>query len=213
MNAMSLLPRATRLRSDRSPSAIMALKRIVPGISQRGTIFFTRRTTKFTIAPFAPSRSPSDAITTCFTGVLALVLELASGIQGIDVDHDVAGAQDAEDAHGVLQTVRHHHRDPRPLCEPLSLKPRAEGPRETLEVSEADRPAHVGVGRAVAVFRGIALEQLPERAVLAVVDLRGNARRVVLEPDSVHISPPCTAPSAGRWVAGVRERASAPNQT
>jgi hypothetical protein len=50
----------------------MALKRIAPGISQRGTIFFTRRTTKFTIAPFAPSRSPSDAITTCFTGVLAI---------------------------------------------------------------------------------------------------------------------------------------------
>src|SRR5256885_16831043 len=72
------------------------------------------------------------------TRVLELVLELASGIQGIDVDHHVAGAQDAEDAHGVLQAVRHHHRDPRAPREPLSLKPGAERPRQTLEVPEAD---------------------------------------------------------------------------
>src|SRR5881397_2922113 len=76
---------------------------------------------------------------------------------------------------------------------PLALKPRAEGLRQALEVPEAYRPAHVGVGGAVAVFRGIALEQLPERAELKGVDLGRNARRVVPEPDSVHTSPLCRA--------------------
>ncbi len=66
------------------------------------------------------------------TGVPQLVLELARGVERIDVDHDVAGTQDAENAHGVLQAVRHHYRDPRALCEPFPLKPGAEGPRQTL---------------------------------------------------------------------------------
>ena len=48
----------------------MSLKRIAPGSSNAGTIFFTLRTTKFTIMPFTPSMSPSDATITCFTGVL-----------------------------------------------------------------------------------------------------------------------------------------------
>ena len=144
------------------------------------------------------------------TGVLQLVLELARGVQRIDVDHDIAGTQDPEDAHGVLQTVRHHHRDPRAPSEPLSLKPSAEGTRQALELSEADRPAHVGVGRAVAVLSGIALEQLSDRAVLAVLDLGRNARRVMLEPDSVHASPLCRAFCQALSNRG-RRATSAPN--
>src|SRR5258706_439460 len=115
------------------------------------------------------------------------------------VDHDAAGTQDAENAHGVLQTVRHHYRDPRALCEPLPLEPGAEGPRQALELPEADRPAHVGVGRAVAVFRGIALEQLSDRAVLMVVDLGRDPRRVVLEPDFLHPFPPRPRLLSGTW--------------
>ena len=42
-----------------------------PAIEDGGTIFFTLRTTKLTMMPFSPSRSPMLAMTTCLTAVFA----------------------------------------------------------------------------------------------------------------------------------------------
>ncbi len=50
-------------------------------------------------------------------GVLELVLQLTRGIERVDVDHYHAGTQDAKHGDGVLQQVRHHHRDPIPLLQ------------------------------------------------------------------------------------------------
>ena len=55
------------------PAATAALNLTWPGSDQAGTIFFTRRTTKFTIGPLGkPSRSPIAATTTVRKGWLAM---------------------------------------------------------------------------------------------------------------------------------------------
>ena len=70
-NAMSSRPTSTGFSSWRAPSAITSLNRSAPGSSYAGTIFFTWRTTKLTIAPLKPSMSPSVATTMCFSLVRA----------------------------------------------------------------------------------------------------------------------------------------------
>ena len=40
--------------------------------------------------------------------VVELMLQFTRGIQGVDVDHDHPGAQDAKQGHRILQQVRHH---------------------------------------------------------------------------------------------------------
>ena len=54
-------------------------------------------------------------------GVDELMLELARRVERIDVDHRAAGPQDAEQAHRILQDVRHHQRDARALLAALRL--------------------------------------------------------------------------------------------
>ena len=66
-NAMSSRPTSTAFSSWRAPSAMTSLNRSAFGSSYAGTIFFTWRTTRLTIAPFNPSMSPSVATTTCFS--------------------------------------------------------------------------------------------------------------------------------------------------
>ena len=83
-------------------------------------------------------------------GVVQLVLELARGVQRIDVDDRAAGAQDAEQAHRVLQDVGHHQRDARALLAALALQPGAERRRQRVELGEGDRLAHARVRRRLA---------------------------------------------------------------
>ena len=128
---------ATGSSLRRAPASSVSVNLTWPGSEYAGTIFFTRRTAKLTIAPFGkPSMSPSEATTTCLTavraitccsvarevledhdrlgaGVLELVLELARRVERIDVDDDVAGAQHARERDRVLHHVRHHDRDAR----------------------------------------------------------------------------------------------------
>ena len=124
-------PRTALPRRARAPSR----KSMAPSMRQSGTIFFTCLMTKLTIQRFGTgSRSPICVVMTCSTGVLAstclqrageiledddrlgagvlqLVLELARRVQRIDVDHDHAGAQDAEQRDRVLQQVGRHDGD------------------------------------------------------------------------------------------------------
>ncbi|MNP70485.1 hypothetical protein D3C76_1667240 [compost metagenome] len=44
--------------------------------------------------------------------VVQLMLQLARGIEGVNVNHDHPGAQNAKQRHRILQQVRHHQRDP-----------------------------------------------------------------------------------------------------
>ena len=66
-----------------------------------------------------------------------LVLELARGVERIDVDHRAAGAQDAEQAHRILQDVRHHQRDARALGAARALQEGAERRGQLVELGEA----------------------------------------------------------------------------
>jgi hypothetical protein len=65
-------PSSGRAKVIDRPAAITPLKVKWPGSDHGGTIFFTVRTTKFTIGPLGkPSRSPIEATTTCLTDVPA----------------------------------------------------------------------------------------------------------------------------------------------
>ena len=69
---MSSWPTGTCFICIPAPCAITALYRWAFGSPKAGTIFFTLRTTKFTMAPLKPSMSPSEATTTCLIGVRAI---------------------------------------------------------------------------------------------------------------------------------------------
>ena len=69
-NAMSSCDSGTRSSVRRRPSASTSDRWTALAIDQGFTIFFTRRTTKLTSTPFAPSSSPIDVTITCFTFVL-----------------------------------------------------------------------------------------------------------------------------------------------
>ena len=139
--------RAGRARACvRRPSASASDSRIEPGRLHAGIIFFTWRSTRSTMRPLKPSSSPMLVTMTCAhlgladdllhrvrevlddddhlgARVVQLVLELARRVERIDVDHRAAGAQDAEQAHRVLQDVGHHQRDARALLAALRLQP------------------------------------------------------------------------------------------
>ena len=116
-----------------------------------------------------------------------LILQLARGVQGIDVHHRIAGAQHAEHGDRVLQAVRHHQRDARPSGEAARLQPGAEIARHPVELGEANRAAHVVERRALAVLADAGLEQLDQRLVFVRVDVRGNAGGIALQPDAFHV--------------------------
>ena len=210
---MSSWPISTRSSVRLRPSASASDRRIEPGSENFGTIFFTRRSTKSTIRPLKPSSSPIDVTTDLphlgladdlgdgvrevlddddhlGAGVLELVLELARRVQRIDVDDRASGAQRAEQAHRILQDVGHHQRDARALLAADALQPRAERRRQRVELGERERLAHARERRARAVLADALLEDLAHRRVLVDVDFRGNALRVVLEPDLFHDAPP-----------------------
>ena len=63
-------------------------------------------------------------------GVGELVLELARGVERVDVDDRASGAQRAEQAHRILQDVGHHQRDARALRAAVHLQIRAERGRQ-----------------------------------------------------------------------------------
>lgn len=50
--------------------------------------------------------------------VVKLMLQLARGVQRVNVDDNHPGTQDTEQRHRVLQQVRHHQRDAIPFCSP-----------------------------------------------------------------------------------------------
>src|SRR5712664_3389831 len=196
----------------RRPAASASLKVAAPGIEYAGTIFLTRRTTRLTITPLKPSRSPMLPTMTCFTAVFAItcctvvakfsrtmiasapeslsVFELTRGVEWIDVHHRIACAQHRGGRYRILQYVRHHQRDARALFQALALQIGPKRRRHPVEIAIADRLVHADEGLAIAEFRKAFFQQLDERLVLGHIDIGGHAGRVLLEPDALHgISP------------------------
>jgi hypothetical protein len=62
------------------------------------------------------------------------VFEFARGVERVDIDHGVAGAQHCRHCHRHLQDIGHHHRDPITLLEAKRLQPGAD-PVERLSIS------------------------------------------------------------------------------
>src|SRR3954463_12569201 len=129
-------------------------------------------------------------------GIVHLVLELARGVERIDVDDHAAGAQRAKHRDRILKAVRHHDRDARALAHALCLQPRAEVAGQAIELGEVDRLPHAGERRTVAILADALLEELDERAKLLDIYIGGHAGGVALQPDALHRSPPSVAGSS-----------------
>jgi hypothetical protein len=115
------------------------------------------------------------------------VLELARRVQRIDVHHDHARAQDAEQRDRVLQQVRHHDGDALALRHAgQALQEGGEGARLPVELGVGHRAAEVVEGRLVGKAGGRLLEQVGDRAEAVGVDLRGHSLGIALEPSLVH---------------------------
>ena len=118
------------------------------------------------------------------------MLELARGVERIDVHHRIAGAQHGGGRDRILQHVRHHQRDAGALLQALALQIGAERGRHLVEVAVADRLVHADERLAVGELRKALFQQLDQRRVLGDVDIGGHAGRILLEPDPLHgISP------------------------
>jgi hypothetical protein len=123
------------------------------------------------------------------TGVGELVVQLACGVERVDVDHRHAGAQDTEQHHRVLQRVGHHDRDAFALGQAEAvLQHRGEGRTLAFELAVGQRVTEVGVSRPVGIGGDRLLEDLDDRRNPFRIDLTGHTRRVALQPDLVHPS-------------------------
>jgi hypothetical protein len=130
--------------------------------------------------------------------IVQLVLQLARGVERVDVHHCAAGAQDPEQAHRVLQDVGHHQRDACALGAADALQVRAERGRQRVELGERNRLAHARERLACRVHAHALLEHVPHRRVFVHVDLRGDALRILLDPDPFPTTLPPRTASAGR---------------
>ena len=118
-------------------------------------------------------------------GVGQLVLELARLVQRIDIDHDAPRAQDPRHHDRVLQYVGQHDGDAISACQPARLEPARDGARQRIELLIRQVGAHAGEGDLASVASERILQQLRERADLAIVDRGGNASRIALQPEAV----------------------------
>ncbi len=126
-------------------------------------------------------------------GVDQLVLELARGVQRVDVDHGQAGAQHAEGGHRVLQAVGHHQGDAVALLElELTQQVGRELFDQRVGLAIGEDLAEAGVGGTVAELRDGSVEDRSYRMELVDVDFGGNAFRIALQPGTIqtHIPPP-----------------------
>ena len=70
--------------------------------------------------------------------VLELMLQLAGGVQRIDVDQCETGPQDTGNGNWVLHHVGQHHGNPVAFDQAKALQVNAKGPAEFLNLSVAD---------------------------------------------------------------------------
>jgi hypothetical protein len=83
------------------------------------------------------------------TGILELMFELARGVERIDVDDRITGAEHRGCRDRILQDVWHHQRDARTLFKALALEIGGERERHLVEVAVGDGPVHADEGFAI----------------------------------------------------------------
>ena len=113
------------------------------------------------------------------------MLQLARGVQRVDVDHHVAGAQDAGHGGRVLRHVGHHDGHAVAARQTQALQVAGHGAALGVGLGVADVLAHEAVGGAVCKLLEALVHQRHQRRVLRGVDVGGNAFGVVLEPDAL----------------------------
>ena len=120
-----------------------------------------------------------------------LVLELARGVERIDVDHGQSRTQHPEGGDRVLQAVGHHDRDPITLLQPqLTEQVGGKLRADRIHFGIGQGLAQVAVGRVGAVARDRGGEHRRDGAVLVRIDLRRYALRIVLQPRTIRMHGP-----------------------
>jgi hypothetical protein len=118
------------------------------------------------------------------------VLELARGIEGIAVDRDEPGAQDAEERDRVLEQVRHHQRHALALLQLGHVaQPAAEVARQAVEARVIDARVHAAESRERPELLAAPEEDLPHVGEGVDVGLGRHPGRIGFQPDLFHASP------------------------
>ena len=119
-------------------------------------------------------------------GVAQLVLELAGGVQRVDVDHGQAGTQRGEDRDRVLDAVGHHDRQAITLLElELALQVGGELFNQHIQLGIADFLAETGQGGHLGKTLDRGVEHIADGLVLFQVDVGRDACRVVVQPGTL----------------------------
>ena len=130
-------------------------------------------------------------------GVAELEFQFARLVERVDVHHREAGAQDRHDRNRILQYVRHHHGDAGAALQAAALQPGSERLRGGVELAVAERLAHADAARARGVALEALLEQCRQRGIGRRVDVGGDARRIMPQPNPFHEGFPAPAGEAG----------------
>jgi hypothetical protein len=120
-------------------------------------------------------------------GVLQLVLQLVRGIERVHVDGDEARPQHGRYGHRILQHVGHHERHARAALQAAALQPRRQGARQRVDLAEGQRLVEADIGLGVTVLGEALLEQRHDTGVDRRIDIRRHARRIILEPEAIHL--------------------------
>ena len=86
------------------------------------------------------------------SGVFELVFQFARSVQGIDVDDNHAGAEDAKNGDGILQEIGHHQRDAGALGETEALQPGGKVKTQAVELSVSDGGTEIAEGGQIPEF-------------------------------------------------------------
>ena len=114
--------------------------------------------------------------------ILELVLQLARGVERIDVDQHHAGTHDGHGGNRVLQDVGHHHRHAVAALQADLLQIDRQRAAGQIQLGKAHVPAHHGEGRAVGKLGEHLLQHVHQRAVAARVDVHRHAGGVLSQP-------------------------------
>ena len=146
--------------------------------------------------------------------VIELVLQLARGVERIDIHHHHARAQHGGHRFGVLGHVGHHHRHAVALFQSARLQKGRQRAALALQLGVAVFAAHVAQGRPAGELAETGLKQRGQRGKSGHVNAGGHAFRVLTKPGAlrsgVHIRVPlCLSKRGGLWT-GYKKKYSFP---
>ena len=114
--------------------------------------------------------------------ILELVLQLARGVERVDVDHHKPRSQHRGHRNGVLQHVGQHDGDPVASHQPQGLQVGSQLLAALVQFRKAQALTQKAVRRALGIAPKALLHEIDERAVAARVDLCRHTLRVGTQP-------------------------------